>query len=277
MSKEIILDEGMLRKLYLKDNLSQKKIADYFKCSVDVVAKCLKKYGIQKPRYKDLRGKTFGRLTVLEKAEDRITQKGYKRIMWHCRCVCGNECDVASDALSGGKTSSCGCLINQDKKKYNTYDLSGDYGVGYTSKGEEFYFDLEDYEKIRKYCWSINSEGYVSSRDTTTGKSVRMHQIIMQNKLIDHKDHRKNDNRKSKLRLCTDALNSRNRTTPNNNTSGCKGVRWHSRDKVWEAYITCDKKWRYIGRFEKYEDAVAARKAEEEKLFGDWSYDNSMK
>lgn len=31
----------------------------------------------------------------------------------------------------------------------NTYDLSGEYGIGYTTKGEEFWFDLEDYDKIK--------------------------------------------------------------------------------------------------------------------------------
>ena len=33
-------------------------------------------------------------------------------------------------------------------KKSNIYDLSGEYGVGWTSNtNEEFYFDLEDYDK----------------------------------------------------------------------------------------------------------------------------------
>lgn len=27
----------------------------------------------------------------------------------------------------------------------NTYDLSGEYGIGYTSNGEQFYFDKEDF------------------------------------------------------------------------------------------------------------------------------------
>lgn len=33
--------------------------------------------------------------------------------------------------------------------KHNTYDLSGDFGIGYTDKGEKFYFDISDYEKIK--------------------------------------------------------------------------------------------------------------------------------
>ena len=35
-------------------------------------------------------------------------------------------------------------------KKYNDFDLSSnDYGIGFTLKGEPFYFDKDDYEKIK--------------------------------------------------------------------------------------------------------------------------------
>lgn len=33
----------------------------------------------------------------------------------------------------------------------------------------------------------------------------------------------------------------------------------------------------HLGRFDNFEDAVKVRKEAEEKYFGDWSYDNSMK
>lgn len=45
-------------------------------------------------------------------------------------------------------------------KKYNRYDLNlkdehGLYGVGYCfNTGHEFYFDMDDYDKIKDYCWS---------------------------------------------------------------------------------------------------------------------------
>ena len=37
----------------------------------------------------------------------------YKRassIIWHCKCDCGNECDVESYNLRKGLTQSCGCI-----------------------------------------------------------------------------------------------------------------------------------------------------------------------
>ena len=46
-----------------------------------------------------------------------------------------------------GNTNSCGCLKNKlliDKnRRNNKYDLTGSYGIGYTSNGNEFYFDLD--------------------------------------------------------------------------------------------------------------------------------------
>lgn len=103
----------------------------------------------------DLTGQIFGRLTVIKRA----TNKKYNRVHWVCKCSCGNpECViVASNNLKSGHTLSCGCIrneiINTIFNKQNKYDLSGEYGVGWTSNtNEEFYFDLEDYNKIKDYC-----------------------------------------------------------------------------------------------------------------------------
>jgi hypothetical protein len=54
-------------------------------------------------------------------------------------------------------------------------------------------------------------------------------------------------------------------------------VVWHKRDNVWEAYITVNYKRTYLGRFVDFKEAVKARKEAEEKYFGEFSYDNSMK
>ena len=55
----------------------------------------------------DLTGQRFGRLTVLYRAEAKTKSK---KVLWHCRCDCGNETDVFAGALSRGLTQSCGCL-----------------------------------------------------------------------------------------------------------------------------------------------------------------------
>ena len=50
-------------------------------------------------------GKTYGRLTVKEKATD----KG-KYARWLCQCSCGNPTIVLGADLRSGATQSCGCL-----------------------------------------------------------------------------------------------------------------------------------------------------------------------
>lgn len=118
-------------------------------------------------KFKDLTDQKFGRLTVIERVEDYITPNGRKNVRWLCKCDCGNEVVVFANNL-GKTTWSCGCFAKENmskiKKKYNTYDLSGEYGIGYTSKNEEFYFDLEDYDKIKDYYWYRDQTGYFGAK-----------------------------------------------------------------------------------------------------------------
>lgn len=66
-----------------------------------------KKVGGTTPgRFKDLTGKVFGYLTVIERGEN--TSRGQAR--WKCRCVCGKETLVTSAKLNNGTTISCGCI-----------------------------------------------------------------------------------------------------------------------------------------------------------------------
>lgn len=53
----------------------------------------------------DLTGKHFGKLTVLEKTDQRVRNA----VVWHCRCECGNEILVESRRLKPGAIFSCGC------------------------------------------------------------------------------------------------------------------------------------------------------------------------
>ena len=42
-------------------------------------------------KFNDLTGQKFGRLTVIERVEDAITEKGNRFARWHCNCDCGNN------------------------------------------------------------------------------------------------------------------------------------------------------------------------------------------
>lgn len=54
-------------------------------------------------RANDFTGQKFGDWTVLHRSPNRSGQ-----IMWHCKCVCGKERDVAAPSLRDGKSKSCG-------------------------------------------------------------------------------------------------------------------------------------------------------------------------
>lgn len=66
-----------------------------------------------KPRV-DLTGKKFGKLTPL------YYIKGGK---WHCKCDCGNECDVDTRNLNSNHTQSCGCLQKEKASKKLSIDM----------------------------------------------------------------------------------------------------------------------------------------------------------
>lgn len=229
-------------------------------------------------------GKRFGRLVVQYKC-DYIRRN---LSVYHCICDCGNECDVCGTDLTHGNVSSCGCLRKESQKtrscKFNEYEQHGDYYIGYTLNGKKFYFDSDDYEKVKDYCWSITKDGYVAAKAKDgTDRHIFLHQIIL-GKYVDHiggKDTR-NDNRKSNLRKNNDiysfeSINNMNKPLQKNNKSGHKGVSWHKRDNIWEVHITVNKRQIYLGRFENFDDAVRVREEAEEKYFGEYSYKNSMK
>ena len=58
---------------------------------------------------RDLIGQRFGSLTVISEAPVYVSPKGYRKVMWNCRCDCGNDCIVMSSHLLSGHTTSCGC------------------------------------------------------------------------------------------------------------------------------------------------------------------------
>lgn len=236
----------------------------------------------------DLTGKKFGRLTVIKQVDDYVSPKGRHEAKWLCECDCADKTiiSVRGDSLRNKQVKSCGCLQREFVKYnnpairlYNTYDLSGDYGIGYTTKGEEFWFDLEDYNKIQDYTWYIDSDGYVKACEQKQHKNILLHRLIFSypNCLIDHINHKKFDNRKSNLREATNSQNCMNHAIWSNNTSGVSGVNWDKNIQKWRARITVDYKRIDLGAYVNFEDAKMARLKAEEKYYGEFSYNNSVR
>lgn len=233
----------------------------------------------------DITGKKYGKLTV-----KKIGKHGYNiKTTWICDCDCGNKnIEVRGDMLKSGTTKSCGCYNNEMRKitgklrkKYNKYDLlNSDFGIGYTSNtNEPFYFDVEDYNKIKKYCWMIGNHGYIRSTDEN-GNGILLHRIIMNaehDMKVDHINHNTLDNRKNNLRICSDSENIRNRDVSMYNKIGITGVSWLVARKKYVSSITVNYKKIHLGYFNNLNEAINARKEAEKKYFGEYSYDESMK
>lgn len=206
----------------------------------------------------DITGMKFGKLTPIE-----VVGKNKRRqLMWKCKCDCGNESIICGSEMRLGRVKSCGCIrkgITFTLRQRNNYDLTHEYGIGYTPKREIFYFDLEDYDKIKPYSWRLN-RGYVAA--WINGKTTQMHRFILNaSKIVDHINHNTVDNRKSNLRECTPAQNSMNR-------NGVAGITFDKLSNKWNAYIGMNYKRINLGYFKVKQDAIEARKKAEKEYFG---------
>ena len=224
---------------------------------------------------RDLIGMRFGRLLVLRESFDK------KAIAWVCLCDCGNEKVIVSSSLVGGLTQSCGCLkrerISETHLKRNRYDLSGEFGIGLTSKDEEFYFSLCDYDLIKIYSWRVNN-GYIESNNYIgDGKSQRisLHRFIMNLKkedkmFVDHINRNRKDCRRENMRLAASKDNRRNVSLRKKNKTGITGVQ-DMGDGKWKVRIHVDGKNIQLLLFYNFYDAVKARLELEKKYFGEFA------
>lgn len=188
----------------------------------------------------DITGYKFGRLFVKEKTNirsDRPSDSG--AILWECDCDCGNKCYYSRYSLiTQGGVRSCGCLYNDTRgisaKKYNTYDLDNyDFGIGYCDNGTYFFFDKEDYDKIKNYSWWYDGRYVIAHSlkdDQYTTDTIRMHRVVMgisdrEDIEVDHKNLIRYDCRKSNLRKATTSQNARNKDFSYQSQTGVVGVK----------------------------------------------------
>ncbi len=232
----------------------------------------------------DLTGMVFGRLTVLEQAEDYVRpSNGQHEARWLCECSCKNHTRkiIKGADLVKKRTSSCGCMKSEKisicNKKYNNYsellhDEYGDYYIGYTSNtNKEFYIDADDFNKIKDYCWyenfPKNNFSVLIARDQNTNKPIKMH-ILLGFKSYDHVDRNELNNRKYNLRPATTGENSYNRNKRSDNTSGYIGVSWSKEKQKWIAQIQYHNHNYNLGGYYDIQDAIIARLQAELKYFG---------
>ena len=223
-------------------------------------------------------GFSDSRIIVVKQADDYISPQGQHYACWWCKCTCGNPdlFIVKARELRSGDTQSCGCLRVEKHKKFNDFELDledeyGKYGVGHCSNtNTQFYFDMDDYNKIKDYCWyEVDCGEYhtMEAWDKKTKTQIKMHWLIA-GKYYDHADRNAFNNRKHNLRQATASQNSANRTIGDRNSSGFVGVGWDKDRNKWYAHIGVNNQKIRLGSFADKTDAIVTRLQAEAKYFG---------
>lgn len=118
---------------------------------------------------KDLTGRKFGKLTVLEKTEKR---KDGGSIVWKCKCECGNIVDISSKRLVNNINLSCGCF-QKERQKYSMNRLHSKQSIENTN------IDL-----IKKKDANKNNKTGVRGVHFCKSKNRWIARLIFQNKLL---------------------------------------------------------------------------------------------
>ena len=103
-------------------------------------------------RFRDLTGQRFGKLLVLSPTNMRANSG---RVVWRCRCDCGNLAEVSARSLIREQVRSCGCplkdklaealvlyyntsvaILERDKKRLLSSNTSGYTGVFHAKDGK---------------------------------------------------------------------------------------------------------------------------------------------
>lgn len=83
---------------------------------------------------------------------------------------------------------------------------------------------------------------------------------------VDHINGDRSDNRISNLREVTRTINARNMKKSAANKSGVTGVSFYKATGKWQSRIMSDGKYLHLGYFDRFDDAVSARKAAEQEI-----------
>ena len=124
--------------------------------------------------------------------------------------------------------------------------------------------DEADWPLVAPYTWCTVKQGtrypYAKAwaREGADRRVIFMHRLILNappELQIDHKNHDTLDNRRSNLRLVTNAQNQAN-LRARGGTSRFRGVRWFK--NRWQAAVMFHGRLHYLGRYDDEEEAARA-------------------
>ncbi len=125
--------------------------------------------------------------------------------------------------------------------------------------------DDDDRHLVDGVAWRLHrNTGYVRRSVGAHGTSLLHREICGlthgDGLMVDHVNGDRLDNRRSNLRVCTNAENQQNRHSVCGR-SRHRGVSWHSRDRLWVAHATFNGRTVTVGRFADEDQAGAAAAA----------------
>lgn len=147
------------------------------------------------------------------------------------------------------------------------------------STGETVIVDAIDSDLSVGRCYPTGSKKYPTIRTVAIHRAVLariLGRALERHEEVDHINGDVYDNRRSNLRPASHQQNMRNRKIHRNNTSGYKGVTWHSHRKKWWARIRINGKQTSLGMYATKEAAHEAYCKAAEEHFGEFAPDRAL-
>jgi hypothetical protein len=157
--------------------------------------------------------------------------------------------------------------------------VEGDVAYLTLSKGYVAVIDASDVLLVGQYCWSTleNRNSIYAMRNSSHNRGPRtllLHREIMgapKGMMVDHIDGDGLNNRRSNLRLATNAQNLWNTGRRVTNSSGYKGVSFDKQKGKWHARIRRFKKYYHLGFFDNPEQAHQAYVSAAKEFHGEFA------
>lgn len=117
----------------------------------------------------DLTGQRFGKLVALFPIYNE--NGGHTR--WHCKCDCGNECDIDMGNLRRGFSQSCGCTHSRNEENIIKLLTKNNISFEYQKKFDDLKIKEFDFYINNKYI--IEFDGQQHFFYTGTGWDTQEH------------------------------------------------------------------------------------------------------
>lgn len=207
-------------------------------------------------------GQRYGRLTVLEKTDQRLCE----RVVWKCRCDCGNVAYVTASRLKSGTTKSCGCAGAHT----NRMDISGQrFGRLIALEPTDKHLCNSVIWKCRCDCGKTAEVAAINLRNGNTRSCGCLSAEVHSEKCSDLR-------KKLELDYIDGTQVTHLMQPPSKaNTSGKTGVSWDKSCQLWKSNITFKGKRYYLGSSKDVAYAASLREEAEKRVHGeflDWYY-----